>query len=127
MTYVFVKFREDMPGFSYEPRKWRRLFHNGSLGERIFDELLLLTEECWLSEHRTSLNLGLCVEPNDIVLEKLRRLFPGAEKPGHVTVDYFELQPGTTPIPEPVARRDVRQRVISEQETARILPFVKAA
>lgn len=93
MVYVYIRFKAVEGDFSFEPAKWRRIFR----GEVHYDDPMFVwlasrTKYCWLSEQRTSLNLGLRMNQiGKTVLKDLCDLFPGA-----VEADTFDVIPGAT-------------------------------
>ena len=109
MVYVYIRFKAVEGDFSFEPAKWRRILR----GEVHYDHPMFLwlasrTKYCWLSEQRTSLNLGLRMNQiGKTVLKDLCDVFPGA-----VEVDTFDVIPGATPKPERVPD-DVRLKAVT--------------
>ena len=110
MVYVYIRFKAVEGDFSLEPAKWRRIFR----GDIYYDDPMFVwlasrTEYCWLSEQRTSLNLGLRMnEIGKTVLKDLCDLFPGA-----VEADTFDVIPGATSKPERVPD-DVRLKAVTK-------------
>ena len=97
MVYVYIRFRAVEGDFSFEPAKWRRIFR----GDVHYDDPMFVlfasrTKYCWLSEQRTSLNLGLGMNQiGKTFLKDLCAIFPGA-----VEADTFDVIPGATSKPE---------------------------
>jgi hypothetical protein len=121
MVYVYVKFREEIPGFSYQPGIWNTMFHRGSSHDSTFRVLLRMVKYSWLSEYPNSLNLGLNLdEAYPSVIRRIQRLFPGGAE-GLTIVREFTPLPNVTPWPEEICRSDVQK--VLQFKLAGIIPF----
>ena len=111
MVYLYAQFVEDEPGFSYQPRIWHTVFHRGFYYDPRFHVLQRMVKLCWLSEYKTSLNLGLDLEPemmNEKLLRKIQHAFIGGDlKRPTVSVGIFDPLPHITPWAEEILRTDI--------------------